>query len=113
VYSRDTGRGNSREGGSECTGGTWVGATVGRGGARLVLGALLVLLDPRQLLHTPRARPAARQPPRAALSALGAFLHLKETRLPSGPRRMCRNISGRMCRNISGNMWTCPPPSPY
>jgi hypothetical protein len=35
VYSRDTGRGNSREGGegggSECTVGTRVGATVGRG----------------------------------------------------------------------------------
>ena len=48
VYSRDMGRGNSREGGGraryrldckveaqqrECTVGTWVGATVGRGGA--------------------------------------------------------------------------------
>ena len=32
VYSRDMGRGNSREGGGECTVGTWVGATVGRGG---------------------------------------------------------------------------------
>ena len=31
MYSRDTGRGNSREGG-ECTVGTRVGATVGRGG---------------------------------------------------------------------------------
>ena len=34
MYSRDTGRGNSREGGSECTVGTQVGATVGRGGGR-------------------------------------------------------------------------------
>ena len=30
VYSRDIGRGNSREGGRECTVGTWIGATVGR-----------------------------------------------------------------------------------
>ena len=32
VYSRDMGRGKSREGGVECTVGTWVGARVGRGG---------------------------------------------------------------------------------
>ena len=36
MYSRDMGRGNGREGGRECTVGTWVGATVGGGGKQVL-----------------------------------------------------------------------------
>ena len=36
MYRRDTGRGNSREGGREYTVGTPVGATVGRGGGQFL-----------------------------------------------------------------------------
>ena len=54
MYSRDTGRGNSREGGRECTVGTRVGATVGRGGGGDPTLARLLCAPPCRA-GTPRA----------------------------------------------------------
>jgi len=75
VYSRDTGRGNSREGGSECTVGTRVGATVGKGGGGLV--------------QPPGREPAvavlARGEQRADVREVGARVDLvEEVELPRG-----------------------------
>jgi hypothetical protein len=96
VYSRDTGRGNSREGVSGCTVGTRVGATVGRrggvtapsaAGPSPATGAAIVRAEAgpcavatRYLRHAPASAPAPRRralprhpaPPRASASTAPA-----------------------------------------
>ena len=61
------GRGNSREGGSECTVGTWVGATVGRKGGGQTCGRADGHVRRRDAhSHLPRGRLAAHGCARAA-----------------------------------------------